>query len=106
MREKHMQVRIFKQPKNPMQSGRGNTRRWVMEFEPVSAQETDPLMGWTSGRDMRQQLKLSFASEEEAVAYARKHGYMYSVVTPVDRKPRPKAYADNFRHARLGRWTH
>jgi len=31
---------------------------------------------------------------------------MYSVETPRDRKPRPKAYADKFSTGRLGRWTH
>ncbi len=47
-----------------------------------------------------------FDSREEAIAYARKNGYMYSVEAPRERKVRPKAYADNFRPGRLLRWTH
>ena len=43
---------------------------------------------------------------EEAIAYAQKHGYMYSLDEPRERSVRPKAYADNFKHSRLGRWTH
>jgi hypothetical protein len=101
-----MQVKIFQLPKTAMQSGRANTKRWALEFEQTAARQVEPLMGWTSSRDTRQQLRLWFDSEEEAVAYAKKHNYMYSVVRPVERSFRPKAYADNFKHSRLGRWTH
>jgi hypothetical protein len=63
-------------------------------------------MGWTSSGDTRQQLRLRFESEDEAVAYAKKHGLMYTLERPQERQVRPKAYADNFRTARIGRWTH
>jgi len=101
-----MQVRIYRLSKNAMQSGRANTKRWVLEFEQTAARQVEPLMGWTSSRDTRQQLRLWFDSEEEAVAYARKYNYMYTVDRPIERNFQPKAYADNFKHGRLGRWTH
>ncbi|MGH6947326.1 MAG: ETC complex I subunit [Kiloniellales bacterium] len=101
-----MQVRIFLPPKTAMQSGRANTRRWVLEFEPESRREVEPLMGWTASGDMRQQLRLRFDTKEEAVAYAKKHGYMYSVEEQRRGEPRPKAYADNFRTDRILPWTH
>ena len=88
-----------------MQQGRAGTERWLLEFEP-GAREVEPLMGWTSSRDTRRQLRLTFDSKEEAVAYAEKHGLMYSVEEPRERKIRPKAYAENFRTDRMGRWTH
>ncbi len=101
-----MQVRIFQLPKTAMQQGRGLTKRWVLEFEPEAPREIEPLMGWTSSPDTRQQLRLWFESAEEAIAYAERHGYMYSVERPRERRLRPKSYAENFRVDRLQRWTH
>ena len=99
-------VRIYRQAKTATQSGAANTRRWVVEFEPAAARAVEPLMGWTSSADTRGQVRLYFDSEAEAVAFASKNGYMYSLERPHDVKVRPKAYADNFRYDRLGRWTH
>jgi hypothetical protein len=101
-----LQVRIYRQAKTATQSGRANTRRWVVEFEPESPRRVEPLMGWTSSADTKGQVRLFFDSREAAVAYARKNGFMYSLEAPRERKARAKAYADNFRFDRLGRWTH
>ena len=101
-----MQVRIFQPPKTAMQSGRANTRRWVLEFEPESPRQVEPLMGWTSSSDTKGQLRLWFDSKDEALAYAQKHGYMYTLEEPHKPQVRPKAYADNFSSSRRGRWTH
>jgi hypothetical protein len=101
-----MQVRIYQPPKTAMQSGRANTSRWVLEFEPDSPRQVEPLMGWTSSRDTKGQLRLRFETAEEAVAYAKKHGLMYTLEKARETRVRPKAYADNFRYDRLGRWTH
>ena len=100
-----MDVRIFKPAKTAMQQGRAGTDRWVLEFEP-GAREVEPLMGWTSSRDTRRQLRLRFDSKEDAIAYAEKHGLMYTLDEPKERQIRPKAYAENFRFDRMGRWTH
>jgi hypothetical protein len=77
----------------------------VIEPEP-SRKEIDPLMGWTSSRDTTNQIRLRFATREEAIAYAEKQGWMYAVEEPHERAVRPKAYADNFAFNRIGRWTH
>src|SRR5215475_16116998 len=74
-----MRARIYQPSKTAMQSGRGGTKRWVLEFEPEARREMDPLMGWTSSRDTRAQVRMSFDTLEEAVAYAEKQGYAYSV---------------------------
>ena len=88
-----------------MQSGQRNTKEWLLESEPAP-KEIDPLMGWTSSRDTMSQVRLSFDSCEDAVAYAEKQGWLYSVEQPKERAVRPKAYADNFAYTRVGRWTH
>jgi hypothetical protein len=100
-----MQVRIYKPAKTAMQSGQGNTKEWVLEAEPTP-KVLDPLMGWTGSRDTMQQVKLQFATLEEAKAYAEKNGWRYTVEMPRPRHVRPKAYADNFAYNRIGRWTH
>jgi len=100
-----VQVRIYKPTKTAMQQGRAGTGRWVLEFEP-GARRVEPLMGWTSSEDTNAQVRLRFESKDEAIAYAQKHGLMYSLEEPRERKLRPKAYADNFAYRRLGRWTH
>ena len=101
-----MEVRIFKPAKTAMQSGRGKTKDWVVEFEPTDAGRPDPLMGWVGSADTRKQVRLSFETEEEAVAYAKKQGYSYTVEKPKSRRIKPKAYADNFAYDRRRPWTH
>jgi hypothetical protein len=94
-------VRIYRPARNAMQSGLANTRHWVMEFEPEFRETHDPLMGWISSRDTQGQVMLRFDSEGEAVAYAKRQGYEYSLVEPHRPEIRPKSYADNFRWTRI-----
>jgi hypothetical protein len=101
-----MRARIFQPPKTAMQSGRAGTDHWVLEFEPASPQRPDPLMGWIGSTDTQQQVKLTFDTREEAVAYAEKQGISYEVELPHQRHVKPKLYADNFRHGRREMWTH
>lgn len=101
-----MQVRIYRPAKTAMQSGRTKTKGWVMEFEPEAPSIPDPLMGWSSSSDTRQQVQLRFGSEEEAVAYARRHGYAYNIEKPKEHRFKLKNYADNFANARREPWTH
>ena len=101
-----MLARIYKPAKSAMQSGRANTREWLLEFEPASARVPDPLMGWTSSTDMNGQVRLQFDTSEEAVAYAQRHGIAFQLVAPKTPKPIIKAYADNFSTDRKYPWTH
>lgn len=99
-------VRIFKPAKTAMQSGRGRTQEWVMTFEPTDRQTADSIIGWIGSADTGRQVRVTFETKEEAVAYARKHGYTYTVREPKERRIRPKAYADNFAYTRREPWTH
>lgn len=101
-----MQVRIYQPAKTAMQSGRAGTQKWVLEYAPSTRREADPLMGWTSSEDTRRQLRLTFDTKEEAIAYAAREGLAYMLEEPHQRRTVPKAYADNFRYDRIGRWTH
>jgi hypothetical protein len=93
-------ARIFRPTKNAMQSGRGNTHRWVLEYEPATPREPDPLMGWASARDTLNQVRLKFDTLEEAKQFAEKKSLDYTVVEPNERSFKPKSYADNFRYDR------
>ena len=101
-----MVARIFKPARTAMQSGDAKTRIWMLEFEPETPREADPLMGWTSSSDMRQQVRLSFPTKEDAIAYATRNGIPYRVFEAHPRKPTKKAYSDNFKFGRIGTWTH
>ena len=101
-----MLARIFKPAKNAMQSGRANTRDWVLEFEPASARKPDPLMGWTSSTDMRSQIRLNFDSKEEAIAYAERNGIAYRVEQPKEATRKIISYSENFMPNRKVPWSH
>jgi hypothetical protein len=101
-----MRARIYKPARNAMQSGKARSKLWVLEYEPESPQRIDPLMGWTSSSDMRQQLCLEFDSSEEAIAYAKANAIPHQVFEPHLPSQKPKSYADNFRFDRRIPWSH
>ena len=94
-------ARIFKPAKTAMQSGRAQTRKWVLEYEPATPRRPEPLMGWASAEDPLDQVSLRFATLDEAIAFAEKRGLDYTVITPRDEIEKPKSYADNFRYDRV-----
>jgi hypothetical protein len=102
-----MLARIFRPSKTAMQSGKGNSLAWVLEFEPKDARRQDPLMGWTQTGDTESsQVRLSFETKEEAVRYADQHGIAFQLIDPHPTKRIIKAYADNFAFGRKVPWTH
>ena len=101
-----MLARIYRPARNAMQSGKAKSKDWVLEFEPASARVPDPLMGWTSSTDMDGQIRLSFESKNEAVAYAQRHGIAFQLFEPKEPRRIIKAYADNFSVERKEPWTH
>jgi hypothetical protein len=101
-----MSARIFSPAKTAMQSGKAKTGHWVLEFEPEQRRKIDPLMGYTTSGDMKSQVRLTFATQEEAIAYAEKNGIAYRLEMPKESKRRQISYSDNFRYDRRTPWTH
>ena len=101
-----MLARIYKPSKSSMSSGPARSKDWVLECEPASARRPDPLMGWSSSSDMNGQIKLSFETPEEAVAYCQAHGIAFQLAAEKPRHHVIKAYADNFAANRRIPWTH
>lgn len=96
-----MTARIYRPAKTAMQSGRGRTQDWVLEYEPAAPKRPDPLMGWAGSNDTLSQVRLRFATADEAVAYCTARAIAYVLEQPQERAVRPKAYADNFRYDRM-----
>ena len=101
-----MTARIYRPSKPATQSGMGKTKLWRLEYTPESARTIEPLMGWTSSGDMKSQIKLTFDTREEAVAYCERNGIAYRVEEPQELKRRIVSYSDNFRNNRASPWTH
>jgi hypothetical protein len=101
-----MPVRIYKPAKNAMQSGKGKQDFWYLEFEAEAPRQADPLMGWTSSADTKQQLRLKFDSREKAIAYAEREGLAYTVADEPPARMQKKSYSDNFKFGRTQNWTH
>ena len=92
-----MTARIFKPAKNAMQSGTAKTREWQLDYEPEQPRAIEPLMGWTSSGDMKQQLSIRFDTKEDAVAYCEREGIPYQVIEPKEPVRRPGRLCRQFR---------
>ena len=92
-----MEARIYRPAKTAMQSGRGNTHHWVLEYVPQTPRRPEPLMGWVSSGDTLNQVRLRFETKDEAVAFAVRRGLPYVLEPEHDRRVRPRNYADNFK---------
>ncbi len=101
-----MTARIFKPAKNAMQSGTAKTREWQLDYEPEQPRAIEPLMGWTSSGDMKQQLTIRFHTREDAIAYCEREGIPYQVFEPKAPARPQAAYAGNFAFRRGEPWTH
>ncbi|WP_429925811.1 ETC complex I subunit [Brucella ovis] len=101
-----MVARIYRPAKTAMQSGKAKTDQWLLEYEPEKPRVVEPLMGYTSSGDMKSQIRLFFASQEEAVAYATRNDIPYRLMEPHEPKRRMVSYSDNFRFDRPQPWTH
>lgn len=101
-----MTARIYKPAKTAMQSGQAKTKEWILDYEPEEPRVVESLMGWTSSSDMKSQLRLRFATKDEAVAYCQRHGIPYQVSEPKPAARRGMSYADNFASSRRSPWTH
>ena len=65
-----------------LQSGGATGHLWQITWK-NEERWSNPLMGWTSTADPLSNLKLSFDTEEEAVAFAQKNGWKFEKRAPV-----------------------
>merc|ERR1711974_359155 len=105
-RRAEMDARIFKPRKSAMQSGRGKTHEWVLEFRSGDARFRDPLMGWTSINDTTGQVRMHFETREQAIDFAKRENLTFTVEESREPKRLVKSYAQNFSPDRKQPWTH
>ena len=88
-------AKIYKPSKTAMQSGKRNTKKWILEFDTLNT-EINPLMGWESSKDTMSEVKLEFSTKIEALNYVKKNNIKYYIVEPQNTKIIKKTYSDNF----------
>ena len=101
-----MRARIYQKAKTAMQSGRADATSWVLEFPRHDRAIPDRLMGWQSSGDTLRCVHLYFDTADAAAAYADSYGIEYTIYRSGSRRPKRRAYADNFAFTRNGAWTH
>ena len=90
-------ARIIEGQRKTTQSGKAKDGRWTLEFEREQAQRPDPLTGWSGSGDTNTQIRLTFDTQAEAIAYATKKGFGIHLVPAPPVALKLQAYADNFR---------
>ena len=88
-------AKIYKPAKTAMQSGRRNTKNWLLEFDTLNT-GINPLMGWETSQDTMSEIKLEFSNKEQAINYAKKNNIDYYVLEPQRSEIIKKSYAENF----------
>ena len=88
-------ARIYIPTKSVMQSAKGNSQKWTLEFE-CKDTGVNPLMGWETSVDTMSEVKLEFSSKESAIDYAKKNNIEYYIIEPQKRKVVKKSYTNNF----------
>ena len=78
-----------------MQSGKRNTKNWLLEFDTLDT-GINPLMGWETSQDTMSEIKLEFSNKEQAINYAKKNNIDYYVLEPQRSEIIKKSYAENF----------
>jgi hypothetical protein len=101
-----MLAKIYRPARNAMQSGTAKSRDWLLEFDSATPRTVDPLMGWISSADTNTQVRMTFDTREEAIAFCTREGIPFQVTERREPKRVIKAYADNFASNRKRPWTH
>ena len=100
-------ARIYRPARGATQSGRARTKVWLLDYERTEPLEIEPLMGWTGSSETEAQVKVSFDTREEAVAFTEKRGIPFEIEdSPPEEERRGLSYSDNFKSGRIGQWTH
>jgi len=90
-------ARISQLDRRTTQSGKANAGLWLLEFERQEPLKPDPLTGWAGSGDTNTQVRITFKTREEAIAFAESRGIAYHLVEPTPVRMKIQAYADNFR---------
>lgn len=93
-----MKVTIYQPSKTAMQSGKGKSKSWVLEYDKKSARTPESLMGWISSEDTMNQVLLKFDSAEDAASFATEKGWDYDLLPAQTKRVKPRNFSDNFKY--------
>merc|ERR1711871_961506 len=92
-------VTIAPKQHKTLQSAEKLSHIWMITWE-HQERWMNPLMGWTSSADPLSNVRLSFDSKEEAIAFADRNGWKYKVRAAIKMQPAENfgkiKYAQNF----------
>lgn len=92
-----MKFRIFQPTKSAMQSGKKNSKKWLMlPIENNAIRSVNPITGWISASNTSSQFRFEFSTKDEAISFAEKRGFHFEVEEPKLATIKPKSYAANF----------
>lgn len=92
-----MKFRIFRPSKSAMQSGKKNTKKWLMlPIEEKNIRSVNPLTGWVSASDTSSQFRFEFATKDEAIEFAKSRNFKYEIEEEHLPTITPKSYSANF----------
>lgn len=101
-----MYAKIYRPRPSAMSSGRAKSHKWHLEFDVDEPRSIDPLTGNAVSTDMRDQVKMTFDTLDEAVSYAKSNDIAHRVFGTQDMKRIPRSYSENFAFDRKLPWTH
>ena len=89
-------AKVYKNIFSATQSGKHKGDCWILE--PICSKNyiKDNLMGWSGGRDAKQQIKLKFTSLSDLERYAEQNKISLEIIQPKEKKVIIKSYSDNF----------
>ena len=90
-------ARISQLDRRTTQSGKANAGLWLLEFERQQPLRPDPLTGWAGSGDTNTQVRITFNTREEAIAFCERRGIAYHLVQATPVRMKIQTYADNFR---------
>jgi hypothetical protein len=96
---KNIQVLIYQPSKSATQSGSYKSGLWFMDFTNYDEQNAKyifDIMNWIGGLDTLKTIKMSFNTKDDAIRFAQKHNFVYTIQSTQARKIKPKSYASNF----------
>ncbi len=92
-----MKFLIYRNPKSAMQSGKKNSKKWLMILvEENNSRSLSSPLSWVSSSDTSTQLKFNFASKDQAIEFAKQRGFEYQIIEEQNPLILPKSYANNF----------